>query len=156
MGIKTLGERARTQRATWWNFHYLIFYIDGCHQRSSHTIEIAPSLNTVDSTFSDFGYNEQTSLQCLSLPPATKLGQGNIFRSVCQEFFSRGGLPHCMLGYPPPPRDQRQARATSGRYSSYWNAVLLTSKLKSLFRRGIRSQRTLIFEIFTSCRRNPV
>ena len=25
------------------------------------------------------------------LPPATKLGQGNIFRSVCQEFCSRGG-----------------------------------------------------------------
>ena len=32
------------------------------------------------------------------------LGQGNIFRSVCQEFCSRGGggLPQCMLGYPPP------------------------------------------------------
>ena len=26
-----------------------------------------------------------------SLPPATKLGQGNIFRSVCQEFCPRGG-----------------------------------------------------------------
>ena len=26
------------------------------------------------------------------LPPATKLGQGNIFRSVCQEFCSRGGV----------------------------------------------------------------
>ena len=25
------------------------------------------------------------------LPPATKLGQGNIFRSVCQEFCSQGG-----------------------------------------------------------------
>ena len=25
------------------------------------------------------------------LPPATKLGQGNILRSVCQEFCSRGG-----------------------------------------------------------------
>ena len=104
MGIKTLGARARTQRATWWNFHYLIFYIDGCHQRSSHTIEIAPSLNTVDSTFSDFGYNEQTSLQCLSLPPATKLGQGNIFRSVCQEFFSRGGVcPIACWDTPPGP-----------------------------------------------------
>ena len=47
----------------------------------------------------------------LLLPPATKLGQGNIFRSVCQEFCSqRGGLPHCMLdthrgngGKPKPP-----------------------------------------------------
>ena len=29
-------------------------------------------------------------------------GQGNIFRSVCQEFCPRGGgLPQCMLGCPP-------------------------------------------------------
>ena len=28
----------------------------------------------------------------LFLPPATKLGQGNIFRSVCQEFCSQGGV----------------------------------------------------------------
>ena len=27
------------------------------------------------------------------LPPAMKLGQGNIFRSVCQEFCSQGGSP---------------------------------------------------------------
>ena len=77
------------------------------------------------------------------LPPATKLGQGNIFSSVCQEFCPRGGLPHCMLGYTTPsprtrgrqpcplPRTrhpQRSAgweiRATSGRYASYWNAIL--------------------------------
>ena len=34
------------------------------------------------------------------LPAATKLGQGNIFTSVC---LSTGGgcLPQCMLGYPP-------------------------------------------------------
>ena len=38
------------------------------------------------------------------LPPATKLGQGNIFRNVCQEFCSQGGgLPQCMLGYQTPP-----------------------------------------------------
>ena len=36
------------------------------------------------------------------LPPAKKLGQVNIFRSVCQEFCSPGGLPHCMLGHTPP------------------------------------------------------
>ena len=30
------------------------------------------------------------------LPPATKLGQGNIFRSVCQEFCPREGA--CMAG----------------------------------------------------------
>ena len=34
------------------------------------------------------------------LPATTKLGQGNIFTSVC---LSMGGcLPQCMLGYPPP------------------------------------------------------
>ena len=36
------------------------------------------------------------------LPAATKLGQGNIFIGVCQEFCSQrggGGLPQCMLGY---------------------------------------------------------
>ena len=39
------------------------------------------------------------------LPPATKLGRGNIFSSLCQEFCTQGGelggLPHCMLGYTP-------------------------------------------------------
>ena len=30
-------------------------------------------------------------MQSRLLPPATKLGQGNIFRSVCQEFCSQGG-----------------------------------------------------------------
>ena len=29
----------------------------------------------------------------LFLPPATKLGQGNIFSSVCQEFCPQGGVP---------------------------------------------------------------
>ena len=41
------------------------------------------------------------------LPPATKLGQGNIFRSVCQEFCSRGFCPIVCWAYTPP--DQRQA-----------------------------------------------
>ena len=44
-----------------------------------------------------------TKLAMLSfLPAATKLGQGNIFTSVCQEFCPQGGggcLPQCMLGY---------------------------------------------------------
>ena len=31
-------------------------------------------------------------MQSRLLPPATKLGQGNIFRSVCQEFCSQGGV----------------------------------------------------------------
>ena len=33
-----------------------------------------------------------------SLPPATKLGQGNIFRSVCQQFCPRGGMCGCSGG----------------------------------------------------------
>ena len=64
-----------------------------------------------------FGQCEQfhTILCNPLLPPAKKYGQGNIFRSECQEFCSSGGLPHCMLGYTPwdqrqaPPQDQRQA-----------------------------------------------
>ena len=32
--------------------------------------------------------------QLLLLPPATKLGQGNIFRRVCQEFCSHPGAVH--------------------------------------------------------------
>ena len=34
------------------------------------------------------------------LPPATKLGQRDIFRSVCQEFCSQGwgGIPACIAG----------------------------------------------------------
>ena len=131
-------------------------------------------------------------VQFPSLPPATKLGQGNIFSSACQEFCSHrgGGPPHCMLGYipqeqtcpmsrhpsrtrgrpsrsrhplgPDPPRSRHpsprirhppesdtpwtrgrhlppgpeadplphsqgtswEIRATSGRYTSYWNAIL--------------------------------
>ena len=38
-------------------------------------------------------------------PATTKLGQGNIFTSVCQEFCPQGGrgcLPQGMLGYTPP------------------------------------------------------
>ena len=36
-----------------------------------------------------------------SLPPATKLGQGNIFTGVCDSVH-REGLPQCMLGYHTP------------------------------------------------------
>ena len=78
------------------------------------------------------------------------LGQGNIFSSVCQEFCSEGGLPQCILGYPPrsrhplqeqaPPLPSRrplhsacwETRLTSGRYASFWNAILLCSFLDNL------------------------
>ena len=51
---------------------------------------------------------------CLFLPAATKLGQGNIFTSVCQEFCPQGGggrvSASVHAGIPPPdqapPRDQ--------------------------------------------------
>ena len=41
-----------------------------------------------------------------SLPAATKLGQGNIFTSVCQEFCPRGGRVSAsvLAGIHPPPR----------------------------------------------------
>ena len=35
--------------------------------------------------------------KCLLLPPATKLRQGNIFTSMCQEF-CLGGQGECMAG----------------------------------------------------------
>ena len=56
----------------------------------------------------------------LFLPSATKLRQGNIFRSVCQEFCPQGGcLPRCMLGYttPTPPwADTPLGRHPPGRH----------------------------------------
>ena len=37
----------------------------------------------------------------MSLPAATKLGQGNIFTGVCLSTGAEGCLPQCMLGYTP-------------------------------------------------------
>ena len=54
------------------------------------------------------------------------VGQGNIFRSMCQEFCPRGGTPGRYTpraGTPPWPM--------SGQYASYWNAFLLTIVLVS-------------------------
>ena len=47
------------------------------------------------------------------LQPETKLGQGNIFRSVCQEFCSHLGAVHA-----------RRYGQQAGQYASYWNAYL--------------------------------
>ena len=72
-----------------------------------------------------------------SLPPA-KLGQGNIFSSVCQEFCTWGVCPIACWDTPwqgdspslareTPPHHHSacwEIRATSGRYESYWNAYL--------------------------------
>ena len=73
------------------------------------------------------------------LPSATKLRQGNIFTSVCQEFCPQGGL--CLsacwdthpspLGRHPPGADSPLGSACwdrhgycCGRYASYWNVFL--------------------------------
>ena len=80
------------------------------------------------------------------LPPATKLGQGNIFRSMCQEFCPQRGGGACVAGgylwqgdvhgggmcmagghvwhTCPPPGRYYEIRSMSGRYASYWNAFL--------------------------------
>ena len=80
-------------------------------------------------------------LHCMFLPPATKLGQGNIFKGICDS-------PHrgfclsacwdttpCRNRHPPdqalpgtrhPPRTRAywEIRSTRGRYASYWNTIL--------------------------------
>ena len=66
-------------------------------------------------------------------PPAMKLGQGNIFRSVCQEFCPRGeflGRSHRagslnQSGTPPRQVNPDYRWSMRGRYASYWNAFLL-------------------------------
>ena len=91
------------------------------------------------------------------LPPATKLEQGNIFSSVCQEFCPWGGYlgppgqvhPHWtgtppwasippQAGTPPgqvlPPGRYTHTHppwSMSGRYASYWNAFLFSIVCRS-------------------------
>ena len=48
-------------------------------------------LNKYDQRGISSGYILTLNPEQVSLPPATKLGQGNIFRSVCQEFCLPGG-----------------------------------------------------------------
>ena len=54
------------------------------------------------------------------VPPATKLGQGNIFSSVCQEFCPQGGA---YLGRYPPRQVHPWAGTPLGRYISPWGQV---------------------------------
>ena len=59
---------------------------------------------------------------CELLPPATKLGQGNIFRSVYQEFCSLGGSPglhprgrlRCLFGGIPRPTPKGEVEGLAG------------------------------------------
>ena len=60
--------------------------------------------------------------------PQRSCGQGYVFTRVCDSV-KRGGLPQCMLGYPPgsrhpPPGADSGIRSMSGRYASYWKAFL--------------------------------
>ena len=61
------------------------------------------------------------------LPPATKLGQSNIFRSVCQELCSPGGgVQHALRQTPP------ADGYCCGQYASYWNAFLSCYEMNHL------------------------
>ena len=55
------------------------------------------------------------------LPSATKLRQGNIFTSVCQEFCPWGGSASVHVGRHLPPQADGYC---SGWYASYWNTYL--------------------------------
>ena len=90
-----------------------------------------------------------------SLLPATKLGQGYVFTGVCDSVHRGGGcvcLSACWdtipLGAdtpreqtPPQSRHPRhracwEIRSTRGRYTSYWNAILLTLIFTCLWTSG--------------------
>ena len=57
------------------------------------------------------------------LPPATELRQGNVFTPVCHSVHRGGG--QTPPGRPIPYVVHAGIRSTSGRYASYWNAILL-------------------------------
>ena len=73
----------------------------------------------------------------LSLPPANEVCEGYVSIRVCQSFCSRGGGGSASVHagiHPARSRDPQymrsaccEIRTTSGRYASYWNAVLLDS-----------------------------
>ena len=91
-----------------------------CNGAKRPPIGLAKNWNPVGNTLDSYTGNIYLSLKNHEfnrlLPPATKLGQGNIFTGICDSVHS-GGLPQCMLGYhhlppsrtrqaPPPPKDQ--------------------------------------------------
>ena len=135
---------------------------------TSESFDINQPGRRIGSGGSIYGQISETYLYPLlvhfsSLPPTAKLGQGNIFRSVCQEFCSQGGSAPLHAGIhpspqeqtrqeqtppagadtpqeqtppsrsrPPPPRHSTcwEIRTTSGRYKSYWNAILFSCSLQ--------------------------
>ena len=82
------------------------------------------------------------------LPPENEVWGKVIFSEACvKNSVHGGGLPQCMLGYhpsrpgppgagtppdqaPPPGRACWEIRSMSGRYASYWNAILLNGAKK--------------------------
>ena len=81
-------------------------------------------------------------MNCVSLPPVTKLRQGNVFTRVCQSFCSQGWfcVPACTTGHMTRwclcPGGSLSGRAppmvTRGRYASCWNAFLF-AKMDQVF-----------------------
>ena len=70
-----------------------LFQLNKYDQRVLHNCDRESMLNKYDQRGISSGYILTLNPEQVSLPPATKLGQGNIFRSVCQEFcLPRGGL----------------------------------------------------------------
>ena len=112
----------------------------------------------------------------LYLPPVTKLGQGNIFRSACQEFCPQGGGAWqgsmcgkggmCGRGHAwrgggwscvARGGGVRGIRSMSGRYASYWNAFLFQLPSDT----GCSSGESLLFLLVVSplslkCQRNTL
>ena len=71
-----------------------LFQLNKYDQRVLHNCDRESMLNKYDQRGISRGYILTLNPEQVSLPPATKLGQGNIFRSVCQEFcLPRGGSP---------------------------------------------------------------
>ena len=56
----------------------------------------------------------------LSLPPATKLGQGYVFTGVCDSVNSGGCLPQCMLGYHTPSGSRPPGADTPPKVDTAW------------------------------------
>ena len=97
-----------------------------------------PSFHILGDIYINYTLNLSSCNKSTLLPASTKLGQGNIFTSVCLSTGGRGvclsacwdthpppGADHPPSGAdpPPPPREADcSIRLTSGRYASYWNA----------------------------------
>ena len=83
------------------------------------------------------------------LPPTNEVCEGYVFTGVCLStggvcLWSRGVSP--LVRHPHPVR-----RSTSGRYASYWNAILLLWKLIFTFAYGWTTIRKYSIRMYTTC-----